>query len=195
MSRRGWTRIPFFFFIVFFLPCYICYDLNVNINSAKKSKAHRIERLAPADTYRRFVVSSVWHVEPCLLSHSLSTHIYTYISPTLSVSFTFFSVRDYSEKTWMRPMEKCEANTRTLMLRPSVPTSWTPSCIVSSSTQPTTSSRSVVLRIFLHAEISFGIDVHSNVLRIIEGRGREFITVATKAISLFGHYIMPYASL
>ena len=26
-------------------------------------------------------------------------------------------------------------------------------------------------------------------------RGREFITFATKAISLFGHYIMPYASL
>lgn len=97
MSRRGWTRISFFFLHRFFLP-YICLDLNVNINSAKKTKAHRIERLAPADTYRRFVVSSVWHVEPCLLSHSLSTHIYIYISPTLSVSFTFFSVRDYSEK-------------------------------------------------------------------------------------------------
>lgn len=159
MSRRGWTRISFFFLHRFFLP-YICLDLNVNINSAKKTKAHRIERLAPADTYRRFVVSSVWHVEPCLLSHSLSTHIYIYFPNPLCL-FYLFLCSWLLGKTWMRPMEKCEANTRTLMLRPSVLTSWTPSYIVSSSTQPTTSSRSVVLRIFLHAEISFGIDVHA----------------------------------
>lgn len=66
--------------------------MNVNINSVKK-KAHRIERLAPADTYRRFVVSSVWHVEPCLLSHSLFIYIYIFPQPSLSLSpFSLFVI-------------------------------------------------------------------------------------------------------
>lgn len=56
VSPRLNKSSPFFSSSFFF---YVCLDLNVNINSAKKTRADRIERLAPADTYRRFVVSSV----------------------------------------------------------------------------------------------------------------------------------------
>lgn len=88
VSPRLNKSSPFFSSSFFF---YVCLDLNVNINSAKKTRADRIERLAPADTYRRFVVSSVWHVEPCLLSHSLSTYIFP--QPSLSLSpFSLFVI-------------------------------------------------------------------------------------------------------
>lgn len=194
MSRRGWTRISFFFLHRFFLP-YICLDLNVNINSAKKIKAHRIERLAPADTYRRFVVSSVWHVEPCLLSHSLSTYIYIFPQPSLSLlPFSLFVItrKNMDEANGKMRSKHEDVDAASLsadILNPFVhrlelDTTYDKLKVSSSANLP---ARGNILR-----------DRCSRVrLECFEnywGRGGEFMTVATTAISLFGH-IMPYASL